>query len=104
MTSPPPDSSLRLLACDGGVTLAMEPAAMHGEDGQHPVNGNVRSLVLRAWLEPHVSRRLRIRIVEIDPGLSERPVVVTASVDDACRAVRRWLEALQVHDVGGRGQ
>lgn len=77
---------------------------MHGEDGQHPVNGNVRSLVLRAWLEPHVSRPLRIRIVEIDPGLSERPVVVTASVDDACRAVRRWLEALQVNDMGGRGQ
>jgi hypothetical protein len=74
---------------------------MNGEDGQYPVNGNVRSLVLRAWLEPHASPSLRIRIVEIDPGPSERPVVVTASVDDACRAVRRWLEALQWHEVGG---
>jgi hypothetical protein len=82
----------------------VEPAGMHGEDGQHPANGNVRSLVLRAWLEPHASPRLRIRIVQIDPGLGERPVAVTASVDDACRAVRRWLEALQAHDAGGREQ
>jgi hypothetical protein len=77
---------------------------MHGEDGQHPVHGNVRSLVLRAWLEQHVSPCLRIRMVEIDPGLSERPVIVTASVDDACQAVRRWLEMLQVHDVDSRGE
>lgn len=75
---------------------------MDGEDGQHPMNGNVRSLVLRAWLEPHASPSLRIRVVEVDPGLSERPVVVTVSVDDACRAVRRWLQALQAHDAGGR--
>jgi hypothetical protein len=77
---------------------------MQGKDGQHPVNGNVRSLVLRAWLEPHLSRCLRIRIVEIDHGPGERPVVVTPSVDDACQAVRHWLEALQAYDLGGREQ
>jgi hypothetical protein len=77
---------------------------MHGEDGQHPVNGNVRTLVLRAWLEPDVSPCLRIRMVEIEPGLSERPVIVTASVEDACEAVRRWLETLQAHEAGGREQ
>jgi hypothetical protein len=33
--------------------------------------------------------------VEITPGRSERPVIVTTSVDEACRAVRSWLETLQ---------
>jgi len=75
---------------------------MPGEDGQHPVDGSIRSLVLRAWLEPDTASSLRIRIVEIDPGLIERPTVVTASVDHACKAVRRWLEALQPHDPAGR--
>jgi hypothetical protein len=42
--------------------------------------------------------------VEIDHGPGERPVVVTPSVDDACQAVRHWLEALQAYDLGGREQ
>jgi len=77
---------------------------MHDEDGENPAYGSIRSLVVRAWLEPGGVPRLRIRIVEIDPGLIERPTVVTASVDHACKAVRRWLEALQPHDPVGREQ
>lgn len=75
---------------------------MHGEDGQYPAYGSISSLVVRAWLEPGAASDLRIRIVEIDPGLTERPMIITASVDEACKAVRRWLEAVQLHDPGGR--
>jgi hypothetical protein len=57
-------------------------------------SGNVRSLVLRAWLESEVPR-LRARIVEIAPGGGEQHVIVTTSLDEACRAVRDWLETLQ---------
>jgi hypothetical protein len=59
----------------------------HDRDG-----GYVRSLVLRAWLEP--GALLRVRVVEIDAGRHEQPVVVTASIDQTCQAVRRWLETL----------
>jgi hypothetical protein len=60
-----------------------------------PASGHMRSLLLRAWLEPEVPHQLRARVVEIAPGRGERPVVVTTSVDEVCRAVRNWLEALQ---------
>src|SRR5215469_14141287 len=60
------------------------------------LGSEVRSLVIRAWLEPGVPH-LRARVVEISPGRDERPVVVTTSVDEACGAVRTWLEALQEH-------
>jgi hypothetical protein len=64
--------------------------------GAGPGSGHVRSLLLRAWLEPGVLSPLRARVVEIGPGRGERPVVVvTTSVDEVCRAVRSWLEALQ---------
>jgi hypothetical protein len=72
------------------VTL-VEPEAAPG-------GGNIRSLVLRAWLEPGVSPQLRARLVEIIPGRAERPVLATTSVDDACRAVRDWLETLRAQD------
>jgi hypothetical protein len=71
---------------DGAVT----PAAPGAGPG-----GSMRSLVLRAWLEPGIPPRLRARVVEISPGQGERPVIVTTSVDEACRAVRGWLETLQ---------
>lgn len=77
---------------------------MPGEDGQHPVDGSIRSLVLRAWPEPDTASCLRIRIVEIDPGLIERPTMVTASIDQACMTVRCWLEALRSHGPVGREQ
>jgi len=66
-------------------------------------SGNVRSLVLRAWLEPGVPPRLRVRVVEISPSRGERPMVVTTSVDEACRAVRNWLEALQARGSNENG-
>jgi hypothetical protein len=33
-------------------------------------------------------------MVEIDADRDEQPVLVTASIRQACRAVRRWLEKL----------
>jgi hypothetical protein len=60
-----------------------------------PGRGAVRALVLRAWLEPGALPHLRARIVEIVSGRAERVVVVTTSVDEACRAIREWLETLQ---------
>jgi hypothetical protein len=61
-----------------------------------PGSGDMRSLVLRAWLEPGVPPHLRVRLVEITPGRGERPIVATTSVDEACHAVRSWLAALRV--------
>lgn len=58
-------------------------------------SGGMRSLVLRAWLEAGAPARLRARVVEIAPGVGERPIAVTTSVDEVCRAVRSWLETLQ---------
>jgi hypothetical protein len=63
--------------------------------GAAPGSGDMRSLVLRAWLEPGIPPHLRARVVEITPGRGERLVIVTTSVDEACRAVRGWLETLQ---------
>jgi len=71
-----------------------------GENGQHSANGTIKSLVLRSWLEPDATPSLRVRIVEVDRNLRERPVTTTASVDDACKAVRRWLELLRPHGTG----
>jgi hypothetical protein len=47
-------------------------------------------LVLRAWLEPG-EPSLRVRIVAVRPGLPDQRVAATASVDEACEAVRDWL-------------
>lgn len=67
--------------------------------GAAPVSGNTRSLVLRVWLEPDPPH-LRARVVEIAPGLVERSVVVTTSIDEVCQAVRNWLEDLQAEGIG----
>ena len=66
-------------------------------------SGNVRSLMLRAWLEPGDPPELRVRVVEIGPGRGEWPMVVTASVDEACRGVQNWLEALQARGSNENG-
>ena len=71
--------------------MAHGPVTPAGPEGSRP-SGNVRSLVLRAWLEPGAPH-LRVRIVETPPGRAERSVAVTTSADEACHAVRRWLEA-----------
>jgi len=68
----------------------MRPAA----PGAIPWSGDVRSLTIRAWLEPGVPH-LRVRVVEIPPDRGERPVTVTVSIDETCRAVRNWLQSLQ---------
>lgn len=57
-------------------------------------SGDMRSLVVRAWLEPGRQPHLRVRVVEIISGRSERPILVTTSVDEACHAVRNWMAAL----------
>ena len=61
-------------------------------------SGEMRSLMLRAWLEPGSPPHVRARIVEIALNRSERQVLVTTSIDEVCRAVRSWLEALQALD------
>ncbi len=81
---------------DGPVSPATPGAA-------GPGSGDMRSLVLRAWLEPGVTPHLRTRVVEIAPGRGERPIVVTTSVDEACRAVRSWLETLQAQGTNENG-
>ena len=60
------------------------------------------SLVIRAWLEVGTPC-LRVRLVEIPPGHGEQPVLVTTSADEACHAVRAWLEALQAAGRDGDG-
>ena len=73
--------------------------------GITPGSGNVRSLVIRAWVEPGASPGLRARVVEIAAGHRERPVLITTSVDEACHAVRSWLKAREAGgiDDGGDG-
>jgi hypothetical protein len=63
-----------------------------GESEDYPRGGAVTSLVLRAWVEPGADPQLRARVVEVSPGRGERQVIVTTSVEEACRAVRNWLE------------
>jgi hypothetical protein len=62
------------------------------------LRGEMRSLVIRAWLEAGSPPHIRARIVEIALSRGERPVLVTTSIDEVCRAVRSWLEALQALD------
>ena len=45
----------------------------------------------------------RVRIVEIAWSCGEQPVIVTTSVDQACRAVRNWLETLQAQGTNDNG-
>lgn len=81
--------------------MAAGPLSSAGA-GTGPWNEDMRSLVLRAWLE-HGVPHLRVRVVEIPPGRGERPVAVTTSIDETCRAVRNWLETLQARGSSGNG-
>jgi hypothetical protein len=71
--------------------------------GKAPGSGDMRSLVLRAWLEPGVPPQLRARVVDITPGRGERPIAVATSVDEVCRAVRNWLGTLQARGANDNG-
>jgi hypothetical protein len=72
-------------------------------DPATPGTGKIRSLVLRAWLESRVPPGLRVRVIEITPGRTERSMVVTSSVDEACQVVRSWLETLRAQDGNDNG-
>ena len=52
------------------------------------------ALLLRAWIEPGAPPRLRARLLELRPGRDPQSLAVTASVEEACQAVRGWLESL----------
>ena len=71
--------------------------------GTAPGSGDMRSLVLGPGLSLEFRPHLRARVVEIAPGRGERPIAVTTSVDEACRAVRNWLETLQARGTNENG-
>lgn len=51
--------------------------------------------VLRAWLETGTEPRLRVRITETTDPVDDQPTAtVVASADEACVAIRRWLDRL----------
>ncbi len=77
----------------------MSPAP--GDPGQ--LSSEIRSLVVRAWIEHAGTPRIRVRIAELIPGREPAPVLVTVSLDEACQAVRGWLEALPRPAAGGPG-
>jgi hypothetical protein len=80
--------------------MSFEPRGSRA--GRAPqAEGYIKTLVLRAWLEPDGRPPLRVRLVEIEPGRADRPVAVTTSIDEACQAVSRWLQTLQERK-GGR--
>jgi hypothetical protein len=70
------------------------------ENGRYHPSRTVRSLVVRAWVEADGEPALRVRLVEVDVGANERPVLVTASIDEACTAMRWWLEGLRKMETG----
>ena len=80
-------------------TEPMSPAP--GDPGQ--LSSEIRALVVRAWLEQTGTPRIRVRIAELIPGREPEPVLVTVSVEEACQAVRGWLEALPRRGAGGTG-
>ncbi|MHC5258249.1 hypothetical protein ACYSUO_10205 [Streptomyces sp. UC4497] len=56
-------------------------------------SGRINVLILRAWREGGQASGLRVRIVEVS-GQGETPVATAASADEACEAVRAWLDRL----------
>ena len=57
------------------------------------VGAGVNVLILRAWVEPGRPDGLRIRIVQITER-GESAVATASNIDDACTAIREWLEQL----------
>lgn len=54
------------------------------------------SLVLSAWVETSHPTPLRVRITEVKAREIDARLLVAVNVDQACDAVRGWLEALVV--------
>lgn len=51
-------------------------------------------LILRIWIEVRASDGLRIRVTEtLDAGGLERSVATVCNADEACGAVRTWIDA-----------
>jgi hypothetical protein len=63
--------------------------------------GTIRSLVIRTWNEVEPTA-FRARGVEVVAGRRERQVFVSSSVDEACEAIRVWLENGQLRGTNGR--
>jgi hypothetical protein len=87
----------------GAGRTPIRPGTAHGSRRDKPVmtvrhggpvraEGDARSgiLIARAWGEPG-QVQLRVRLTRV-VSQAELPVLITGSVDDACRAFRRWLE------------
>ncbi len=59
-------------------------------------------MILRAWVEPHHKPSLRVRIVQMSMGDTGHPVTsAAATVEDACSAVRNWLEQVLAREEPG---
>ena len=65
-------------------------------------SGSDDLMILRAWVEPHHRLSLRVRIVQMSMGEAGQPVTsAAATVEDACSAVRNWLEQLLAREKTG---
>jgi hypothetical protein len=59
-------------------------------------------MILRAWVEPHHKPSLRVRIIHMSMRGTGDPVTsAAATVEDACSAVRNWLEQLLAREKPG---
>jgi hypothetical protein len=53
-------------------------------------------LVIRAWIEGEEPPTLRMRVTRtFDVTAADETTEATASIDEACAIVRRWLKQLQ---------
>ncbi|PPK67159.1 hypothetical protein V5P93_003496 [Actinokineospora auranticolor] len=57
------------------------------------VGDRAATLILRAWVEPTAAPGLRVRIIPLTDAGPDNPLVVS-TVDEACAAVRGWLDGL----------
>jgi hypothetical protein len=65
-------------------------------------SGSDDLMILRAWVEPHHGLSLRVRIVQMSMDDTGPPVTsAAATVEDACSAVRSWLEQLLARQESG---
>ena len=85
----------RVLADDGQVTSGVDTPRMGLADEER-----TGTLVLRAWVEGHGEKGLRVRITRTVQGRTNEPVTsASATIDGVCAIVRAWLEEL----LGGMG-
>ncbi len=69
-----------------------------------PPEGRSSILLVRAWLEGRPPA-LRVRITSLkNITVREHEVACVATVEDAARAVTRWLEQFEAGDAGVTGE